>query len=124
MSDLATKPRPPLEPPPPPPPQPPAARVRRSRGISLVWLIPIVAAAIAGWLAWTTYAEQGTEIRIEFESAEGLEAGKTKVTYREVDIGTVESVRLSPDLQHIVVTARLSKDTDAFLTTGTRYWIV
>jgi paraquat-inducible protein B len=98
--------------------------VRRSRGISLVWLIPIVAAAIAGWLAWTTYAQQGPQIRISFESAEGLEAGKTKITYRNVDIGTVETVRLSPDLKRIVVTARLEQDANPFLTTGTRYWIV
>src|SRR3954453_1050680 len=126
MSDLATKPRPPLEapPPPPPPPPPPAAKVRRSKGISLVWLIPIVAAAIAGWLAWTTYAQQGPQIRISFESAEGLEAGKTKITYRNVDIGTVETVRLSPDLKRIVVTARLGDDSGPFLTSGTRYWIV
>jgi paraquat-inducible protein B len=124
MSDLATKPRPPLEAPPPPPPPPPAAKVRRSKGISLVWLIPIVAAAIAGWLAWTTYAQQGPQIRISFESAEGLEAGKTKITYRNVDIGTVETVRLSPDLKHIVVTARLGDDSAPFLTKGTRYWIV
>src|SRR3954453_24162134 len=117
MRDLAPKPRPPLEapPPPPPPPPPPAAKMRRSKGISLVWLIPIVAAAIAGWLAWTTYAQQGPQIRVRFESAEGLEAGKTKITYRNVDIGTVETVRLSPALKWIVVTPRLGEDSAPFL---------
>jgi paraquat-inducible protein B len=139
MNELATRPPPPPRPgpeggprrPPPqvggpavPPPPPPAAEVRRSRGLSLVWLVPLVAAVLAGWLAWTTWANQGTTIRITFETAEGLEAGATKVKYREVDIGTVELVQIGADLERVVVTARMVKGSEAFLTSGTRYWIV
>src|SRR4051812_45304352 len=109
MNDLATRPRPPADAslPPPPPPPPPGAPVRRSRGFSLIWLIPLVAAVIAGWLTWTTWANEGPRVRITFESAEGLEAGKTKIKYRDVDVGTVESIKISPDLKGVVVTARM-----------------
>ncbi len=60
------------------PGQIPDAVVAERRGFPLVWLIPIVAAVIGGWLAFTTIMEQGPEITITFETAEGLEAGKPK----------------------------------------------
>src|SRR5215218_8618353 len=117
MNDLATRPAPPprpgpeggRRPPPPvggpavPPPPPPAADLRRSRGLSFVWLVPLVAAVLAGWLAWTTWSNQGPTVRLTFETADGLEAGKTKVKYREVDIGTVELVQIGADLERVVV---------------------
>ena len=56
----------------------PEAEIKRSRGISIVWLVPLVAAAIGIWLAYTTLQERGPTITITFDNAEGLEAGKTK----------------------------------------------
>src|SRR5690242_15511918 len=120
MHDLATRARPPSEPPPPPP----AAPVRRARGLSLIWLIPLVAAVIAGWLTWSTWANEGPAVRITFETAEGLEAGKTKIKYRDVDVGTVENIKISPDLKGVAVTARMVRDASPYLTTGTKFWIV
>lgn len=120
MTELAAKPRPAPEAPSPPP----AAAVKKARGISLVWLVPIVAGAIAAWLAWTSYANQGPRVRITFETAEGLEAGKTRIKYRDVDVGTVELVQISADLRHIVVTAEMVQGAAPFLTTSTRFWIV
>jgi paraquat-inducible protein B len=102
----------------------PEAEVRTSRGISIVWLVPLVAAAIGIWLAYTTLQERGPTITITFDTAEGLEAGKTKVKYKDVEVGTVDSVRLSEDLKHIVVTAEMVKDAEAYMTDGTRFWVV
>jgi paraquat-inducible protein B len=102
----------------------PEAEVRTSRGISIVWLVPLVAAVIGIWLAYTTLQERGPTITITFDDAEGLEAGKTKVKYKDVEVGTVDSVRLSEDLKHIVVTAEMVKDAEAYLTEGTRFWVV
>ena len=67
--------------------------------------MPLVAAAIGIWLAYTTLQERGPTITITFEDAEGLEAGKTKVKYKDVEVGMVENVTISEDLSHIVVTA-------------------
>jgi paraquat-inducible protein B len=120
MSELAARPRPAPEAASPPP----AAAVKKKRGISLVWLVPIVAGAIAAWLAWTSYANQGPRVRLTFESAEGLEAGKTKVKYRDVDVGTVESISISSDLAHIIVNVEMVQGATPYLTTNTRFWIV
>ncbi len=65
----------------------------RRRRFSIVWIIPIVVVLVGGWLAYTTIAEKGPTITIDFKTAEGLEAGKTKVKFKEVEIGLVEDVR-------------------------------
>jgi paraquat-inducible protein B len=106
-----------------PAPAPEAALARR-RGISLVWLIPLVAGAIALWLGYAALQERGPTITITFKSAEGLEAGKTRVKYKDVEVGLVEAVTLSPDLERIDVTARMQREIAPHLTESTRFWIV
>ena len=92
--------------------------------VSLVWIIPIVAALVGTWLAYHAFSERGPMITIAFESAEGLEAGKTKVKYKDVEVGLVESIELSDDLSHVVVAARLVKGAKRYLTDQTRFWVV
>ncbi len=91
---------------------------------SIIWIIPIVAALVAGWLGWRSYAVHGPAITITFESAEGLEAGKTKIKHKDTDLGIVERVEPTPDLSHVIVTARMSRLAEPHLTTGTRFWVV
>ena len=98
--------------------------VERRRGFSIVWLIPLVAALVGGWLAYTTLTEKGPSITITFKEGTGVEAGKTKVTYKALEVGMVESVRLSEDLSHVIVTANLSKDVKEHLREGTQFWVV
>ncbi len=102
----------------------PEVAVAARRGISIVWLIPLVAGAIAIWLAYTTLSEKGPTITITFATAEGLEAGKTKVKYKDVEVGLVEDVALSDDLSHIVVTASMDKSIEHHVNEGTQFWIV
>lgn len=102
----------------------PDAEVARSRGISIVWLAPLVAAAIGIWLAYTTLQERGPTITITFDTAEGLEAGKTKIKYKDVEVGTVGQVRIGDDLKQIVVTAQMTKGAEGYLAEGTRFWVV
>src|SRR5689334_3590074 len=104
---------------------PPEAEVGRGRRrLSVVWLVPLVAAAIAIWLAVTTLREKGPTVSVAFKTAEGLEAGKTKVRYKDIEVGTVEDVRLSDDLKGIVAVAELRKEVEPFMTEGTRWWVV
>lgn len=100
------------------------AVVDTRRRPSIVWLIPLVAALVGGFVAWRAFSERGPEITITFESAEGLEAGKTKVKYKDVEVGLVEEVRLADDLSHVISRARMVKGADAFLREGTRFWVV
>ena len=83
--------------------QAPEAVVKPRRQISIVWLVPVVALVIGGWLAYKAISEKGPLITITFETAEGLEAGKTKIKYKDVEIGKVEAIDVSKDLSHTMV---------------------
>jgi len=102
----------------------PEAVVMSRSGVSIVWLIPLIAALIGGWLAWKAFSEQGPTITVSFKSAEGLEAGKTKIRYKDVVVGQVENIDLSDDLTHVIVTAQLVKGSSDYLTEKTRFWVV
>jgi hypothetical protein len=102
----------------------PEVEVASRRGISIVWLIPLVAGAIAIWLGYTTLQQKGPTVTISFANAEGLETGKTKVKYKDVEVGLVKEVTISQDLSRIVVTASMVKGAEGYLNEGTRFWIV
>ena len=102
----------------------PQAVVHTRRQFSIVWLVPVVAMLIGGWLAYKGLSEKGPTVTISFESAEGLEAGKTKVKYKDVELGQVESIRFNADLSRVLITAELVKETQPFLTENTRFWVV
>ncbi|MFT5590158.1 MAG: paraquat-inducible protein B [Bradyrhizobium sp.] len=90
----------------------------------LIWLIPMIAAVVGGTILIQTLMARGPTITINFKSAEGLEAGKTRIKYKEVEIGTVGRITLSPDRQQVIVTAQLVKSADSFLRDDTRFWVV
>jgi paraquat-inducible protein B len=83
-----------------------------------------VAAAIVIGLAIRGLEDRGPLITISFTDAEGLLAGETKVRHKDVDLGTVESVYLTPDMSRVVVRARMRRSASSHLTSGTRFWIV
>jgi paraquat-inducible protein B len=104
---------------------PEALPARRSRfGLSLIWLVPLVAVLIGGWLAAQAILQKGPTITISFKTGEGLEAGKTKIKYKDVEIGTVKRVVLATDHQRVIATAELSKDAEHMLADDTRFWVV
>jgi paraquat-inducible protein B len=96
----------------------------RRHQISIVWFVPLVALLIGGWLVYKTVSEKGPTISISFKTAEGLEAGKTKIKYKDVELGQVTEIRLTPDLSRVLVTAELVKESEDFLSANTRFWIV
>jgi paraquat-inducible protein B len=92
--------------------------------LQVVWLVPIIAVLIGGWLAVKAVLEEGPKIAITFVTGEGLEAGKTKIKYRDVDIGVVKEVNLSRDHKHVIATAEVVKDASDLLVDDTRFWVV
>ena len=100
------------------------AKTKRKSSPQLIWLIPIVAVLIGGWLAVKTILDKGPTITITFETAEGIEAGKTKVKYKDIDIGEVKSVEFAKDLEHVVLTAEMNKGVAPHLVEDVRFWIV
>ncbi len=95
----------------------------RSR-FSVVWIVPMVAVLVAGWLVWSTLAEKGPEIVIRFRSAEGIEAGKTTVRYKAVEVGKVTAIQIAADLSHVLVRAELTKGAERLLAEDSRFWVV
>src|ERR1700730_3085443 len=102
----------------------PHATARRSRRISVIWLIPLVAVAIGGWLAWDTLSKEGPTIKISFDSGEGLQAGQSQLKYKDIVFGTVKSLELSPDKTHVIMPVATTHQAEPLLTEGTIFWVV
>lgn len=99
--------------------------VQRPRiNASLVWLVPVVAALVGLSLVIHAWVEAGPTITVSFQSAEGLDPGKTPVKFKSVTIGRVTNVRLSQDRTHIVAKIALEKSAQGFATADTRFWVV
>ena len=103
---------------------PEAVVVPHRRNLPLVWIIPLVAALIGGWLAVRTILERGPTITITFKTAEGLEAGKTHVRYKDVNIGLVTAVTLSDRFSKVLVTAQIEKHAAGLLVDDAKFWLV
>lgn len=91
---------------------------------ALIWAIPLVAVLVAVSLAVQAFLERGPTITISFLVAEGVQAGKTRIKYKNVDIGEVKTVELSDDRSRVIVTAQLTRRAESFLVDDTRFWIV
>ncbi len=100
------------------------AEITPSRRLSVVWIVPIVALGLGIWMAFYTFSTRGPLITIRFATAEGIEAGKTKIKALSVDVGQVESVHLHTDMSGIEVSARLDKEVTDLLRDDTQFWVV
>jgi paraquat-inducible protein B len=101
----------------------PEVKTKKQR-ISIVWLVPLIALAVGGWLVYKAVSEKGPVVTITFKSADGLEAGKTKIKYKDVELGVVDSIVLSKDLSQVIVKAELVKQAEKFISQNTRFWVV
>lgn len=100
------------------------AAPKRKNSLQLVWLIPIIAALVGGTLAIKTYLQKGPTITITFKTGEGLEAGKTKIKYKDVEVGVVKEITIAKDLTRVIATAELKKETLPYLVEDTKFWVV
>ena len=102
----------------------PRAHVRRRRLFRLSWVIPLVAAIIAGWLVYEHLQRQGPEITVRFDDVTGLRVGQTPVKYRGVQVGVVLDMGLSQDRKQALVRIRLHNSASGIAREGARFWIV
>ncbi len=89
-------------------PQATVVAPKRNR-LSIVWIIPILAALVAIGIAVQRIRSEGPTITIVFRAAEGIEAGKTLIKYKDVNIGQVTAVHLTDDYTKVEVTAKIAK---------------
>lgn len=98
--------------------------VTSGRGkVSLTWLFPILASAVAVWFFWNNWKSQGPEIEIRFVSAPGIQGGKTPIIYRGVTVGEVTDVTLDKTLKQVVIHARLKEFAKGLACQNTDFWI-
>lgn len=102
----------------------PRAHLRRRRLFRLAWIIPIVAAIIAGWLVFQHLERQGPQITVRFNDVSGLRVGQTPVKYRGVQVGEVIDMQLSQDRNQALVKIRLHDSAGDIAREGARFWIV
>ena len=106
-------------------PTPGTPQIRKRRfSISLVWLVPIVAALVGLSMVVNSWLRAGPQVNVSFQTAEGLEANKTQVKYKNVVIGTVTRIALSEDRTHVTATIDLDKSAEPFTREDTQYWVV
>lgn len=103
----------------------PKAKLKTTeKSISPVWVIPIVAALMGGWLVFKGAIEENVFVEVSFESAAGLEAGKTPVKLRNVKVGDLTEVKFSEDLSQVIVVMELTGVSSERLTDTTQFWVV
>ena len=100
------------------------SKARKFTGISPVWIVPLLALAVALWMVWQDTRGTGPTITVAVGDAEGIEAGKTQVKVRNVDVGQVTEVRLSEDFSSAVIEVAMNEGTERMLNPDTRIWVV
>lgn len=109
-----------------PTPMKPPKAIERSRrlNVSIVWVVPLVTALVAGYLVYQKAQEYGPTITITFKDASGLRAGYTAIKYRGVTVGQVTKIGLSNDHQRVLATAHLKRSDAGLAQEGAGFWIV
>ena len=102
----------------------PESNIQPRTNFSIVWIVPLVAVLIGTWIGYKSWSEIGPTISITFKTADGLEAGKTKIKYKNVEIGVVKSIHLNHDTEDVIVEAEMVKNIKPFLTDKTHFWVV
>ncbi len=109
---------------PPEPTEPTKAKVKPHGRVSPIWLVPLVAAILVIYLAYSSVTSHGSRVTLLLDTADGLTVDQTQVKHKAVTVGMVESIRLADDMKGVVVQVRMTGGTDAMLTDHARFWVV
>lgn len=102
----------------------PAAYITRKKGISAIWIVPIIALIFGAWLIIKTVSERGTFITVQFDNASGIVVGKTEVRYKGLPTGIVTGLEVSEDLKSVIVEIEMVASAKHMLTDKTLFWAV
>jgi paraquat-inducible protein B len=94
------------------------------RRLPFVWILPVLVIVVAGFVVIQQKLAQGPSVDLYFQGADGIEANKTKIRYKDVDIGDVTDIHVSKDRKKVIVTARIHRDARDYLVEDTRFWVV
>ena len=99
-------------------------KIKKDRRISPLWILPIIALCLAGWLGYKTYTDMGQRVKIHFSNAQGLIEGRTTIRYQGLEVGIVKKITLSDNLKDIYVSADIYPKATKLLSANTRFWLV
>ena len=100
------------------------ASVKPRRKVPVIWFVPIVAALLGIWMVVYHYMNEGPEISITFNTADGIQPGKTKIKALSIELGVVESVEMTTDLNQVLVKAKMERFATPLLMDDTQFWVV
>ena len=103
---------------------PTGAVARPRQRLTMIWIVPLLAVLIGLGLAVKAIVDRGPEVALQFAQAEGLEAGKTRVKFKDVNIGTVKTIALNPNRNSVRVTVQMDKHAEGLLVEDSRFWVV
>ncbi len=98
--------------------------LKQGRSLNPIWIIPLLALGLGVYMVVHSFITEGPEITIAFENASGLSAGKTKVKYRNVEVGLVTDVKLTEDFEGVEATVKMDYHVRDLLSADTRFWVV
>jgi paraquat-inducible protein B len=98
--------------------------IRKRRSISPIWILPLVALCIGGWLLYTTIRDAGVEITVHFQDATGITPGKTKVIVKGIPVGTVKRLEVDEGMQGVNLVITMERQTRSALVEDTTFWVV
>ena len=104
--------------------QPKQPVLKKRRGLPFIWILPVIAALIGGGLVIKSIMEAGVPIQITFDTADGIEAGKTKLMYRGLEVARVKSVELNKDLKSVTVHIDIPRRAERHLGSEAQFWLV
>ena len=98
--------------------------LEQKRGLPFIWILPVIAALIGGGLVLKSIMDAGLPIEIIFDTADGIEAGKTKLMYRGLEVARVKSVELNKNLKSVTVHIDVPRQAEEHLRSETQFWLV
>ena len=99
-------------------------QLKSRQGISPIWILPLVALIIAGWLVYKSVVDAGINVVITFATAQGIEKGKTRVLFRGTPVGLVKDLAINKDFKGVDVQVEFVKSARTLLTKDTQFWMV
>lgn len=98
--------------------------IHNRRSLSPIWILPLVALCIGGWLLYTGMRDAGVDITVHFTDATGINPGKTKVIVRGIPVGTVKTLNIDPDMKGVNLVIAMDNQAKPSLVQDTAFWIV
>lgn len=99
------------------------AIIEKKRAISPIWILPLLATLLGGWLLLKSFYEAGVEITLRVEDSSGITVDKTPVMLKGNEVGLVKDIKLRNDLQGVDLIIEMKKGTAPYLVEDMAFWV-